>query len=134
MDYRRLHFQQSVEFARLLKHRGVDVIDASSGGLLPKVRIPVGPAYQAPFAERIKKEAGIATAAVGMITEPEQADEIVRSGQADIVLLARELLRDPYWPLHAAAKLGARVSWPVQYLRAAAAGSTARAVVANDED
>jgi 2,4-dienoyl-CoA reductase-like NADH-dependent reductase (Old Yellow Enzyme family) len=126
--------EQSVRLAGLLKQHGVDLIDVSSGGAMPNVRIPAGPGYQAPFAERIRKEAGIATAAVGMITVAAQADEIVRSGQADVVLLARELLRDPYWALHASAKLGARASWPVQYLRAAAPGSTARAGVSLEED
>ena len=82
------------------------------------MKIPVGPGYQVHIAERIRREAGIATAAVGLITDPAQADAIVRSGQADMVLLARELLRDPYWPLHAAKRLGAKVTWPVQYQRA----------------
>ncbi len=126
--------EQSVQLATLLKQHGVDLIDVSSGGLLPKVHMPIGPGYQTPFAARIRKEAGIPTAAVGLITEAAQADDIVRSGQADVVLLARELLRDPYWSLHAAAKLGARVSWPVQYLRAAAPGSTAREGVSLEED
>jgi 2,4-dienoyl-CoA reductase-like NADH-dependent reductase (Old Yellow Enzyme family) len=108
----------SVRLARELKVLGVDLIDASSGGNLPRATIPVGPGYQVPFAEQIRREAEIATGAVGMITEAEQADEIVRSGKADLVLLARELLRDPYWPLHAAHKLGRDVPWPVQYDRA----------------
>jgi 2,4-dienoyl-CoA reductase-like NADH-dependent reductase (Old Yellow Enzyme family) len=118
--------EQSVNLARILKSRGVDLIDVSSGGLLPRVQIPVGPGFQTPFAEQIRKEAAIPTGAVGMITDPAQADHIVRTGQGDIVLLAREFLRDPYWPLHAAAKLGKRTSWPLQYLRAATPGSTAR--------
>lgn len=80
--------------------------------------IPVGPGYQVPIAERIRREAGVATAAVGLITDAHQADAIVRSGQADMVFLARQLLRDPYWPFHAARTLGASVTWPVQYLRA----------------
>ncbi len=126
--------EQSVRLAVLLKQHGVDLIDVSSGGLVPKVRIPIGPGYQTPFAARIRKEADIATAAVGLITDAAQADEIVRSGQADIVLLARELLRDPYWALHAAATLGARASWPVQYLRAAAPGSVARGGISLEED
>jgi 2,4-dienoyl-CoA reductase-like NADH-dependent reductase (Old Yellow Enzyme family) len=125
--------EQSVRLAELLKGRGVDLIDVSSGGVVPKVRIPVGPGYQVPFAAQIRKEAGIATAAVGMITDASQADQTIRSGQADLVLLARELLRDPYWPLHAAAELGARISWPVQYLRASAPGSTARGGVSEEE-
>jgi 2,4-dienoyl-CoA reductase-like NADH-dependent reductase (Old Yellow Enzyme family) len=126
--------EQSVRLSALLKQRGVDLMDVSSGGLLPQVRIPVGPGFQVPFAARIRTEAGIATAAVGMITDAAQADQIIRLGHADLVLLAREFLRDPYWPLHSAAKLSARVSWPVQYLRAAAPGSTARAGVSLEED
>jgi 2,4-dienoyl-CoA reductase-like NADH-dependent reductase (Old Yellow Enzyme family) len=117
---------QSVELARLLQARAVDLVDVSSGGLVPNVRIPVGAGYQTPFAERIRREAGIATAAVGMIMDPAQADAVVRNGQADMVLLARELLRDPYWALHAAARLGVKIAWPAQYLRAAAPGSPAR--------
>jgi 2,4-dienoyl-CoA reductase-like NADH-dependent reductase (Old Yellow Enzyme family) len=112
--------EQSVELARRLKQEGVDLIDCSSGGAVPDAKIPVGPGYQVPFAERIRREAGIATAAVGLITEPKQADEIVRSGKADVVLLAREYLRDPYWPAHAARALGLKdaVSPPKQYARA----------------
>ena len=109
---------QSIALARLLRDRGVDLIDCSTGGIVPGVRIPVGPGYQTEFAERIRREAGIATGAVGLITEPEQAEEIVREGRADVVLLARQLLRDPYWPLRAAKRLGAEVKWPVQYERA----------------
>jgi 2,4-dienoyl-CoA reductase-like NADH-dependent reductase (Old Yellow Enzyme family) len=110
---------QSVELARRLHVNGVDVIDCSSGGNVLRAQIPVGPGYQVPFAERIRRDAGIATAAVGLITTPAQADEIIRSGQADLVLLAREMLRDPYWPLRAAAELGHQMPWPPQYLRAA---------------
>ena len=110
---------ESVELARLMKADGVDLVDCSSGGNVARAQIPVGPGYQTPFAERIRREADIATAAVGMITMPAQADHIIRTGQADMVLLAREMLRDPYWPLHAAEALGHAVSWPVQYLRAA---------------
>jgi 2,4-dienoyl-CoA reductase-like NADH-dependent reductase (Old Yellow Enzyme family) len=110
--------EQSVELARLLAPRGVDLIDCSSGGIMPGVKIPVGPGYQVEIAERIRRDARIATAAVGLITGAEQADAIVRSGQADMVFLARQLLRDPYWPLHSAKALGARVTWPVQYERA----------------
>ena len=117
---------QSVELARRLKALGVDVIDCSSGGTVEKATIPVGPGYQAPFAQRIRREADIATAAVGMITDAAQADQIIRNGEADVVLLARELLRDPYWPLHAAAELGQSAQWPAQYLRAAPRGSTQR--------
>jgi 2,4-dienoyl-CoA reductase-like NADH-dependent reductase (Old Yellow Enzyme family) len=117
---------QSVELARQLGPLGVDLIDCSSGGNLPQVKIPVGPGYQTAFAERIRREAGVATGAVGLITSPAQADHIIRSGQADMVLLARELLRDPYWPLRAARELGHQVPWPVQYVRAAPAGTQAR--------
>jgi 2,4-dienoyl-CoA reductase-like NADH-dependent reductase (Old Yellow Enzyme family) len=116
----------SVELAKTLKGRGVDLIDCSSAALVPGVKIPVGPGFQTPFADRIRREGGIPTGAVGMITDPAQADQIIRNGQADIVLLARELLRDPYWPMHAAAKLGKPGHWPVQYLRAAPHGSEVR--------
>jgi 2,4-dienoyl-CoA reductase-like NADH-dependent reductase (Old Yellow Enzyme family) len=120
---------ESVELARRLREHGVDLVDVSSGGQVPNAKIPVGPGFQVPFAARIRKEAGISTAAVGMITEPQQAADIVAHGEADIVLLARQMLRDPYWPLHAAAALGEIASWPVQYLRAAPHGSTVRASV-----
>lgn len=109
---------QSVELARLIHPLAVDLIDCSSGAIIPHVKIPVKPGFQVPFAERIRKEAGLLTGAVGLITEPQQADEIVRTGQADLVLLARELLRDPYWPLHAAEVLQANPSIPDQYARA----------------
>jgi 2,4-dienoyl-CoA reductase-like NADH-dependent reductase (Old Yellow Enzyme family) len=109
---------QSVELARRLKALGVDLIDASSGGLVPNAKIADGPGYQVPFAERIKAEAGVATAAVGRITDPVQADEVIRTGQADLVLLAREMLRNPYWPMHAARALGYDMAWPAQYGRA----------------
>jgi 2,4-dienoyl-CoA reductase-like NADH-dependent reductase (Old Yellow Enzyme family) len=108
----------SVALARLLRDRGVDVIDCSSGGNVAGVRIPVGPGYQVPFAERIRRDANIATGAVGMITDPAQAEAIVADGKADIVLLAREMLRDPHWPFRAARTLGAEVRWPPQYVRA----------------
>ncbi len=117
---------QSVELARQLLSLGVDVIDCSSGGNVEKAEIPVGAGYQAPFAERIRREANIATAAVGMITAPAQADQIIRNDQADLVLLAREMLRDPYWPLHAAQELGQVAPWPRQYLRAAPSGTPER--------
>jgi 2,4-dienoyl-CoA reductase-like NADH-dependent reductase (Old Yellow Enzyme family) len=110
--------EQSVELARMLAPLGVDLIDCSSGGNVPRVRIPIGPGYQVPFAERVRKDAGVPTGAVGLITEAHQADEIIRSGRADLVLLAREELRDPYFPLHAAKELGAETAWPVQYVRA----------------
>lgn len=108
----------SVALARVLKALGVDVIDCSSGGVVPGVKIPLGPGYQAAFAERIRRDAGMPTIAVGMITEPAQADHIVRTGQADAVMLAREFLRQPYWPLHAAQALGQNIQWPAQYERA----------------
>lgn len=111
--------EQSVEFARHLKQEGVDLIDVSSGGNHPAQQIPVGPGYQVHHADTIRREAGIPTGAVGMITAPAQADHIIRSGQADLVLLAREFLRDPYWPLHAADVLHQKTTWPVQYARAA---------------
>ncbi len=117
---------ESVELARRLSDHGVDLVDVSSGGQVPHAKIPVGPGFQVPFAARIRRETGMPTAAVGMITEAKQADEIIANGEADIVLLAREMLRDPYWPLRAAAALGETASWPVQYLRAAPQGSTAR--------
>jgi 2,4-dienoyl-CoA reductase-like NADH-dependent reductase (Old Yellow Enzyme family) len=110
--------EDSVELARRVLPLGVDLIDCSSGGVAPHAKIPVGPAYQTPFAERIRRESGILTGAVGMITEPHQADEIIRQGRADIVSLAREFLRDPYWPLHSGAALGAAAEIPKQYARA----------------
>jgi 2,4-dienoyl-CoA reductase-like NADH-dependent reductase (Old Yellow Enzyme family) len=119
---------QSVELARGLKDAGVDFIDCSSGGNAAQARIPIGPGYQTPFAERVRREAGVLTGAVGMITTPAQAEQIIGTGQADAVLLARELLRDPYWPLRAARELGQTTTWPVQYLRAGPQGVTARPV------
>jgi 2,4-dienoyl-CoA reductase-like NADH-dependent reductase (Old Yellow Enzyme family) len=95
------------------------LIDVSTGGNHPAQQIPVGPGYQVPHAETIRREADIPTGAVGMITDPAQADQIIRAGQADLVLLAREFLRSPYWPLHAADALGHKITWPVQYARAA---------------
>lgn len=110
--------EESVEFAKLLKAEGVDLVDVSTGGNHPAQQIPAGPGYQVHHSETIRREAGIPTAAVGMITEPAQADQIIRTGQADMVFLARELLRNPYWPLHAAEVLRQKIAWPVQYLRA----------------
>ena len=109
--------EQSVVFARELQRRGCAFIDVSSGGLSPRQQIPVQPGYQVPFAERIRQETGLPTIAVGLITEPEQADAIVSAGQADMVALARGMLYDPRWPWHAAAKLGAQVDAPKQYWR-----------------
>jgi 2,4-dienoyl-CoA reductase-like NADH-dependent reductase (Old Yellow Enzyme family) len=117
---------ESVELAKLFREHGVDLVDVSSGGLAAHAQIPVGPGYQVEFAARIRREAGIPTAAVGMITDVGQATDIVAKGDADLVLMAREFLRDPYWPLHAAAALGEEASWPVQYLRAAPQHSPAR--------
>ena len=110
----------SVRLARAVAGRGVDVVDCSSGGLDPRQQISSGPGYQVPFAARIRQEAGVATAAVGLITSAEQAEEILAVGQADLIVMAREFLRDPYFPFHAAKALGApdAVRWPVQYERA----------------
>jgi 2,4-dienoyl-CoA reductase-like NADH-dependent reductase (Old Yellow Enzyme family) len=121
-----LSFDDVLEFCKLLKVEHIDLIDVSSGGNDPRQQIPVGAGYQVAFAERIRREAGIATGAVGMITAPEQADQIVRTGQADVVLLARELLRDPYWPLRAAHVLHQPASFPLQYERAAPGKATRR--------
>jgi 2,4-dienoyl-CoA reductase-like NADH-dependent reductase (Old Yellow Enzyme family) len=110
--------EQSVELAKRLQEIGVDLIDVSSGGAVPRVRIPVGPGYQVPFARRIRHEAGIRTGAVGLITEPRQAEEILENGDADLIILARELLRNPYWAQRAQRELGAPVEMPVQYERA----------------
>jgi len=109
---------ESVALAAVLKEKGVDLIDASTGGNVPHAKIPVRSGYQVEFAERIKKETGMMTGAVGLITTAEQANDIIATGQADLVLLAREFLRDPYFPLHAAHQLGADLPWPVQYERA----------------
>ncbi len=108
---------QSIELARRLKEIGVDLIDCSSGGLTADAKIPDGPGFQTPFATAIRREAGIATGAVGLITEPAQAEQIVATALADAVFLGRELLRDPYWPLHAAGALGVDLPWPAQYQR-----------------
>lgn len=112
-----LRIEDQVQVARWLQAHGVDLVDCSSGGITSSLP-PVGPGYQVPFAERIRREAGIATMSVGLITTPEMAEEIVRNGRADVVALGRELLRNPYWPLHAARALGADIAWPRQYLRA----------------
>ncbi len=110
--------EQSVGLARLLRRSGVDLIDCSSGGIARGAKIPLAPGYQVPFAARIRREAEIATAAVGLITEPAQGGDIVAEGHADLVLMARQLLREPYFPLHAARALGREGPWPKQYLRA----------------
>ncbi|MDR3775034.1 MAG: NADH:flavin oxidoreductase/NADH oxidase [Terracidiphilus sp.] len=123
------NIDDSVQLAHLFREHGVDLIDVSSGGQVPNAKIPVGPGFQVPFAARIRREANIPTAAVGMITDPTQANAIVAGGEADLVFLARELLRDPYWPLHAAATLEEPAAWPPQYLRAATKNSPARSPV-----
>lgn len=110
--------EQSVELSRVLAREGVDLVDVSSGGLVAHQKIAVGPGYQVPFAARIRAEAGIATGAVGLITEPAQAEAILVRGDADLVLLGRESLRDPYWPRRAARALGAEITVPAQYARA----------------
>jgi 2,4-dienoyl-CoA reductase-like NADH-dependent reductase (Old Yellow Enzyme family) len=110
--------EQSIELVHQLKPLGVDLIDSSSGGTVPRAKIPAGPGFQVPFAEAIRKKAGIATGAVGYITDAKQAEEILSSSKADVVLLARELLRDPYWPRRAAKELGYKIKPPVQYERA----------------
>ena len=110
--------EQSVALSTALKESGVDLIDCSSGGTTPTAKIPAGPNFQVPFASRIKKDSGLLSGAVGFITEPEQAEKILQESHADLVLLAREFLRDPQWPLHAAYKLGAEIQWPNPYARA----------------
>jgi 2,4-dienoyl-CoA reductase-like NADH-dependent reductase (Old Yellow Enzyme family) len=105
---------QSIEFCRRLKALGVDLIDCSSGALLPHAKIPAGPGFQVPFAATVRQEAQIATGAVGFVIDPVQAEQIIATGQADVILMAREFLRQPYWPLHAAKVLNVDVSWPSQ--------------------
>lgn len=111
--------EQTVKVAQRLKALGVDLIDVSSGGTSPTARIPVGPGYQTIFAQQVRDGAGVPSSAVGMITSAEQAEHILRTSQADMIMLARELLRDPYWPLHAAEALHHNLPWPAQYVRAA---------------
>ncbi|HEX7618188.1 MAG TPA: NADH:flavin oxidoreductase/NADH oxidase [Verrucomicrobiae bacterium] len=113
-----LQIEDSIALAKLLKAEGVDLMDCSSGGVVPDAKITVKPGYQVPFAEKIRHGANIATAAVGFITDPKQADDIVRNAQADVVLLARQMLVDPYWPAHAAKALGHKLPPPNQYARA----------------
>jgi 2,4-dienoyl-CoA reductase-like NADH-dependent reductase (Old Yellow Enzyme family) len=110
--------EDSVELARRVKAMGVDLVDCSSGAMVPGAKIPAAPGFQVPFAERIRRETVVMTGAVGLLTEPQQADEIIKTGQADLVLLAREMLRDPYFPLRAAKALGATIKPPDQYGRA----------------
>ena len=109
---------QTIQFARKLRDAGIDLIDCSSGGMVPYAELPEGPGYQTPFAASVRKEAGIPTGAVGYITDPFQAEQIISTGIADAVILAREMLRNPYWPLHAAKALKTEMPWPKQYLRA----------------
>jgi 2,4-dienoyl-CoA reductase-like NADH-dependent reductase (Old Yellow Enzyme family) len=110
--------EQSVAFAKRLKSIGIDLVDCSSGGIAPHIKIPTEPGYQVPFAEAVRREAGVLSGAVGLITDARQAEEILATGRADVVFLARQLLRDPYWPLHAAKELGVDLPWPKQYDRA----------------
>jgi len=124
---------ESVQLASLLREHGVDLVDVSSGGQVPNAKIPAAPGFQVEFAARIRREANIPTAAVGLISDPAQANAIIAQGEADLVLLGRELLRYPYWPLHAAAALGESASWPPQYLRAAPPHSPARTPLTRPE-
>jgi 2,4-dienoyl-CoA reductase-like NADH-dependent reductase (Old Yellow Enzyme family) len=117
---------QSIALAEQIGPLGVDLIDCSSGGAVPGAKIPVAPNYQVPFAEEIRSATGILTGAVGMISSKEDAERILREGRADVISMAREFLREPYWPLQVAHAEGFPVSWPVQYLRAAPAGTPAR--------
>ena len=121
--------EQSVELAKQLKSLGVDLIDASSAGLVRDQQIVAGPGFQVPFAERIRRDAGILTGAVGLIETKEQVAEILAKGQADLVFMAREFLRDPYWPLRTARELNQPMGWPVQYLRAAPPDSSELAAI-----
>jgi 2,4-dienoyl-CoA reductase-like NADH-dependent reductase (Old Yellow Enzyme family) len=109
--------EQSVVLSREAAARGVDLVDVSSAGNDPRQEIRLGPGYQVPFAARVRRDAGVPTGAVGLITEPAQAEQVVASGDADVVLLARAFLRDPHWVLRAAHELGAEVEWPPQYAR-----------------
>ena len=117
---------ESIALARQLAPLGVDLVDCSSGGNVSGATVVATPGYHVPFASRVRNEGGIATGVVGLITTAAQADAIIREGQADCVFLAREMLRDPYFPMHAAGLLGVPFTWPQQYLRAAAAGTGAR--------
>jgi 2,4-dienoyl-CoA reductase-like NADH-dependent reductase (Old Yellow Enzyme family) len=126
--------EQSVALAELLGPLGVDLIDCSSGGMVPNAQIPVAPGFQVPFADQIRQRTGILTGAVGMITNPSQADAILNEGKADVVILAREFLRQPYWPLAIARELGFHVSWPVQYFRAAPDGTPPREAIQVPDD
>jgi len=125
--------EQSVDLARQLEPLGVDLVDCSSGGNVFNAKIPVAPNYQVGFAERIRHDTGILTGAVGLITEPDQAESILQTGQADLIVMAREMLRNAYWPMRAAKELGHAMSWPVQYLRAAPHGSPARQAAGGED-
>ena len=125
-DERGWTVEESVELARRLGPLGVDLVDCSSGGNIPNPKVPFGSGYQSAMAERIRRESGMRTAAVGLITSPAQAEHIVCTGQADLVLLAREMLRDPYFPLRAARELGHTMAWPKQYMRSAPKDSPMR--------
>ncbi|NQE48163.1 NADH:flavin oxidoreductase/NADH oxidase [Herbaspirillum rubrisubalbicans] len=118
--------EETVALSIRLRELGVDLVDVSTGGNLPAAAIPVGPGYQTGFAAQVKAQAGIATGTVGMITDAIQAEHVLRTGQADLVLLARELLRDPYWPMHAAQQLRHEMAWPPQYVRAASSKTPLR--------
>lgn len=110
--------EDSVALVKILKLKGVDLVDCSSGGLVPQQKITLGPAYQTPFAEKIRQETGMSTGTVGLITEADQAEAILAEGRADLIFLAREFLRDPYFPIHAANKMSIDLTWPKQYIRA----------------
>jgi 2,4-dienoyl-CoA reductase-like NADH-dependent reductase (Old Yellow Enzyme family) len=110
--------KQSVALAQIVKKEGIDLVDCSSGGIVPYAKIPAGPGYQVTFSETIHKEVDIMTGAVGIITSAMQAETILASGQASVIVIARQFLRDPYWPLHAAAELRQDIQWPSQYHRA----------------
>ena len=122
---------ESVELAKRLKSMGVDLIDVSTGGIARGIAIKAGPGFQVPFAERVRREAGIPTAAVGLITTAEEVEAILNEGKADLVLMAREFLRNPYWLLNLARERGVKMSWPKQYLRAAPADAPMRAGITN---
>lgn len=127
------NIEETVELSRMLRGMGVDLIDVSSGGVASQAVIPTGPGYQTGFAARVRAEAEVKTAAVGLITSAEQADHVVRTGQADLVLLGREIMRNRFWPLHAAEKLGKPATWPAQYLRAAPRGALPRVPLKTSE-
>jgi 2,4-dienoyl-CoA reductase-like NADH-dependent reductase (Old Yellow Enzyme family) len=112
------NIEEALQLASILKKEGVDLVDCSSGGLVPYQQIQLSPGYQVPFSERIKKETGILTSSVGLITEPHQAEDILQKGQADLIMMGRESLRNPYFPLQAAKMMGEDILWPLQYMRA----------------